>query len=448
MSSQPPISSDLQRLLHQPKPPHPAQQAQQQDDPPAPTVAPNKRQSREERVRISKAELQSVSARLPKSVFALIERVISEQEGEKTAVLPLSYLVNMGMWLDRHTLSHLIKHLEQVYSEDPRLLQIIDGWDISGQAPTPPVKELITVSELWEMPNLSIDAKMSAAVDLTYRHYCVGGAEHYYDTLAVCDKLLSTIFRPNKAINIGMLTNPSHYGMSCYVWADIVRSVALGYPTAFPYVFQPTTTHALTGTEFLNGSSDIINILLIDVSNLKFLLERDTSSRHEDGRLSEMYQKRADTILRGIRAFKPYSLGEQEEDEDDSLAHVSGVTVQELWRQATLIHFYQSIYRSPATFEPLQKCMRQIIKLMDVLAIAAPLRPAAIMCLPVFLAASVAVEKDARETLIGHLSGFDTVLGFKQNKDLIRLIWSESDRLGAQVDWRDYASPTCGPAFL
>ena len=82
----------------------------------------------------------------------------------------------------------------------------------------------------------------------------VGGAEHYYDTLAVCDKLLSTIFRPNKAINIGMLTNPSHYGMSCYVWADIVRSVALGYPTAFPYVFQPTTTHALTGTEVKGGS--------------------------------------------------------------------------------------------------------------------------------------------------------------------------------------------------
>ena len=187
---------------------------------------------------------------------------------------------------------------------------------------------------------------------------------------------------------------------------------------------------------------------LTDVSNLKFLLERDASSRSEDGLLSEMYQKRADTILRGIRAFKPYSLGEQEEHEDDSLAHVSGVTVQELWRQATLIHFYQSIYRSPATFEPLQKCMRQIIKLMEVLAIAAPLRPAAILCLPVFLAASVAVEKDARETLIGHLSGFDTVLGFKQNKDLVQLIWSESDRLGAQVDWRDYASPTRGPAFL
>lgn len=80
----------------------------------------------------------------------------------------------MGMWLDRHTLSHLIKHLEQCYSEDPRLLQIIDGWDISGQAPTPPVNELITVNELWDMPNLSIDAKMSAAVDLTYRHYCGG----------------------------------------------------------------------------------------------------------------------------------------------------------------------------------------------------------------------------------------------------------------------------------
>ena len=89
----------------------------------------------------------------------------------------------------------------------------------------------------------------------------MGGAEHYYDTLAVCDKLLSTIFRPNKAINIGMLTNPSHYGMSCYVWADIVRSVALGYPTAFPYVFQPTTTHALTGTEVRGGSPHLCLLL-------------------------------------------------------------------------------------------------------------------------------------------------------------------------------------------
>lgn len=90
ISSHPPMSSDLQRLLHQPKQPQPAQQPQQQDAPPASTEVPAKRRSREERVRISKAELQSVSACLPKSVFALIERVISEQEGEKEAVLPLS----------------------------------------------------------------------------------------------------------------------------------------------------------------------------------------------------------------------------------------------------------------------------------------------------------------------------------------------------------------------
>ena len=111
------------------------------------------------------------------------------------------------------------------------------------------VKEIITPAEIWALPNVSIDSKMSALMDLSYRHFCTGGIAKYYQTLNEIERFLYQSLRPHKAINIGMLNSPSHYGLACFIYADICRSVSLGYPTAFPYVFQPQSTHILTGTE-------------------------------------------------------------------------------------------------------------------------------------------------------------------------------------------------------
>ena len=70
---------------------------------------------------------------------------------------------------------------------------------------------------------------------------------------------------------------------------------------------------------------------MADTSNFRFQLERDPSARLADGSLSALHRTRANAIIQGIRAFKPYSLAAQDANEDDSLAHVGAVAVQELW---------------------------------------------------------------------------------------------------------------------
>ena len=70
---------------------------------------------------------------------------------------------------------------------------------------------------------------------------------------------------------------------------------------------------------------------MADTSNLKFQFERDPSARQVDGSLSPLHRNRAEAILQSIRAFKPYSLAAQDANEDDSLAHVAAVAVQEVW---------------------------------------------------------------------------------------------------------------------
>lgn len=71
---------------------------------------------------------------------------------------------------------------------------------------------------------------------------------------------------------------------------------------------------------------------MADTSNFRYQAERDPTARQADGTLCALHRARADVIIRGIRSFKPYSLAAQDDNEDDSLAHVSAVAVQELWQ--------------------------------------------------------------------------------------------------------------------
>lgn len=185
-------------------------------------------------------------------------------------------LINLGTWLDRQAFARLLGHITKVYSEHSRLREIIDNLDLTSDGifmpSTVKVKEVISPAEICALPNVNIDSKMSALMDLSYRHFCTGGIAKYYRTLNEIERFLYQSLRPNTAINVGMLNSPSHYGLACFIYADICRSVSLGYATAFPYVFQPQSTHILTGTEVFHQpvlhsrpSADYIYSILMDV---------------------------------------------------------------------------------------------------------------------------------------------------------------------------------------
>jgi hypothetical protein len=141
----------------------------------------------------------------------------------------------------------LLGHVTKVYSEHSRLREIIDNLDLTSDGvfmPNPySVKEIITPAEIWALPNVSIDSKMSALMDLSYRHFCTGGIAKYYQTLDEIERFLYQSLRPHKAINIGMLNSPSHYGLACFIYADICRSVSLGYPTFVRHCSAVTPTN-------------------------------------------------------------------------------------------------------------------------------------------------------------------------------------------------------------
>lgn len=240
----------------------------------------------------------------------------------------------------------------------------------------------------------------------------------------------------------------AHFGLINFCWGDICRSVALAKPTTFPYVFQPEDRQRFTGTEFTNGSIDTVNCLISDISTFRFMLDRDISSRIGVDTLNSVYQAKANAILHNLRIFTPVISPEDADPETDSIENVATVAVQEVWRQAALIHFYQSVYRCPATHAPLQACLQQILHLGKIIEMTGPILLEALLSLPLFLAASVAVTKTDRQACRNRLNGLGNAVAHKQNTALIEHVWAERDRLGQHIDWHDYASEANGPSFM
>lgn len=164
-----------------------------------------------------------------------------------------------------------------------------------------------------------------------------------------------------------------------------------------------------------------------------------------------MYQPKAVSILHDLRAYVPSTSPDDLDVDTDSIELVAASAVQEVWRQAALIHLYQSIFHSPADYPPLQACLHQILQLAKVIDISGPLRLETILALPVFLAATLAISEKDRQACRAHLnteSGISKAAAHKQNKAFIEDLWARRDREGPGVDWHDYASEERGPAFL
>lgn len=183
------------------------------------------------------------------------------------------------------------------------------------------------------------------------------------------------------------------------------------------------------------------------------MLERDLTSRPTRHTLSENYEYRAKQIKQSIVSFIPNILEEENEDYDgDSLSSIASITVQECWRQAALIHFYQSLYLQQPDYPPLQQCLRAVLRLCKVLELTGPVKLDSMTSLPVFLASTLAITPEDRQECLSRLDGLGSLGGqaaaHRQNKQFIEMIYAECDRLGRYVDWHDYASTEVGPAFM
>ena len=117
-------------------------------------------------------------------------------------------------------------------------------------------------------------------------------------------------------------------------------------------------------------------------------------------------------------------------------------------RQASLIHYFQTIERLPAVHPQLQDAKRQIFKLFTVIEMLEPSRCPAVLFVPGFLAATVCTTEEDRTHLLEVMKGYDNVKGVVEDRDFIKKLWAESDKAGIQVDWHEMASETAGPAFL
>ena len=155
------------------------------------------------------------------------------------------------MWLGPLAIDDLVAHVkQQVYPDGSTLRAVVRTLDEATShlltcSPATAIKELITVEEILEMSTISVETKMHAATDLGFRQLFVHGAKGWYTHLKKLDDFICRHLRLDQSLNVGVFGKTEYYGFANWAWADICRSVALGRPTTFSYVFQP-----LPGTKY------------------------------------------------------------------------------------------------------------------------------------------------------------------------------------------------------
>jgi len=185
----------------------------------------------------------------------------------------------------------------------------------------------------------------------------------------------------------------------------------------------------------MNGCPDSLTVMLAAISNFGALLDQEQPGRECCTVLSNLYQAQADSIATQISSFRPdISVFATE----DGNANVARISIQEIWRQATWVHFYQAIYCQTGAFGPLRKAYKQMNDLYDVVQRGLPALLRGALPLPLFLLASIAVSDDQREVCRNRLKlATGNAVALKNNLAVIEQCWSETDRTGRLISYRE-----------
>ncbi|SGY23338.1 BQ5605_C019g08927 [Microbotryum silenes-dioicae] len=220
--------------------------------------------------------------------------------------------------------------------------------------------------EHLQTSRIPLEAQLLAVFDLQMYQLEQWGAAASYAILLLGDYFVSEAMGPKPKIDLHTLSGPSSVLLRSFAYADVLRSVCLrSHPTLFHLVGAPgmppsepdsstspdppdpiVTTEAL---HLLGGLPMGLMLCLGATSNLAY--ERPSLDPDE-------YERRAMLIEVAINDWIP--LGSMT---DDAVRRMDDLTTHEMWRQATIIYFHQTVHRAGPLAVPIRRALQQSLAL-------------------------------------------------------------------------------------
>ncbi|GAA5963835.1 hypothetical protein JCM8115_006349 [Rhodotorula mucilaginosa] len=153
----------------------------------------------------------------------------------------------------------------------------------------------------------------------------------------------------------------------------------------------------------------------------------------------------ADKIEEAIRSWNPTRM--QSNGYEDSLTFLQEVATKEMWRHATLLHFYRVIRRFGCLARPVQESLHQLIHLGQIHCPPSPIKPLNpppfavsklwLRSFPWFMAATVSTQPVERELCRAGLRHYWSDSIIEENIKAAERMWSEMDQTGRDGDFRE-----------
>ncbi|SCV71854.1 BQ2448_4548 [Microbotryum intermedium] len=334
--------------------------------------------------------------------------------------------------------------------------------------------------EHLQTSRIPLEAQLLAVFDLQMYQLEQWGAAASYAILLLGDYFVSEAMGPQPKIDLHTLSGPSSVLLRSFAYADVLRSVCLrSHPTLFHLVGAPgmppsepcssmntnsndppdpiVTSEAL---HLLGGLPMGLMLCLGAISNLVY--ERPSFDPDE-------YQRRARLIEVAINDWVPLA-----SMTDDAVRRMDDLTTHEMWRQATIIYFHQTVHRAGPLAMPIRRALQQSLALgsrtVETLATTCPDVPdphihhsAVAMgegrsqednqkrleenlhfssvhshrAAPWFLAATVALTHQERSLCREALKRCRPQKLADENLAAVERIWQLTDERGWPVDWKE-----------
>ncbi|KAI5475600.1 Zn(2)-C6 fungal-type transcription factor [Pseudohyphozyma bogoriensis] len=299
------------------------------------------------------------------------------------------------------------------------------------------------VAALEKTSSIPLEAQLIAMADMQIHQFDQAGASAAYAILRLGELFVTQALGERPPLDIATIQDPSHIGHWMFVWADVLRSVCLPRQrTIFKFIGAPGEVPSgpiAMNTSFGAVSQAYNTHLGLPVGLLLcFAAASNLSVDSAEGMDVELVRLKGAAIEEAIRSWKP----EPPESGLDSIACVDTVVTQEMWRQATLIYLFQSVYKVGCLCQVVRLALQQILQL-GARKITPPTSPEAslyagsVRACPWFLAATVAVQEADRELCRQGLSGCGPQKAYADNLKAAERIWEVMDGAGWPVDWKE-----------
>ncbi|CAE6448624.1 unnamed protein product [Rhizoctonia solani] len=290
-------------------------------------------------------------------------------------------------------------------------------------------------------PASSMDGRLGGLHDLAYLGFIVSGTAVGYSLFQRCTPtflglagLFPDLWSDNSTIFI-LKAVRSRYEIIKFVVNDTIIAIILGIPPQLHYDTTPASNHG--------EPNRVLELVYGIPSEILFILAKVNAWRASRlmGEGLQNYNDQRDIE----RTLSSWTL--VVEHTDEPIKDIARSAVQEAWRQAAMIYFYMGMRGVNSADPQVQKAVRQVVQLGNVIEPGSPLeRHLLIPCVIVGIAAR---QEKHRATLRNKvisksfLHEITTVLRISEFVVVLDHLWHGAGKGGNPVMWDDYVHSRC-----